>query len=55
MGAEDQHGEEADDRGPPPRLMGPVFWAALAFALVCIALGAAVALWGARVFPPLAR
>jgi type IV secretory pathway TrbD component len=51
MGVEDQD----DERRPPPRLMGAPFWIALAVGLACVALGAAVALWGARVFPPLAH
>ena len=40
-------GEKDDDR-PPPRLMGPWFWNALAFGLVCVIAGLALATLGPR-------
>ena len=37
---------------PPPKpMMGWPFWLALAFGLACVAAGAAVAVWGSRLFP----
>ena len=33
----------SDEDRPPPRLMGPGFWIALAFGLICILAG--LALW----------
>jgi hypothetical protein len=34
-----------------PRLMGPGFWAMIAFAVLCIVAGAAIATFGANLFP----
>jgi hypothetical protein len=34
-----------------PRLMGPGFWAMIAFAVLCVIAGAAVATFGANLFP----
>lgn len=45
--------EETPDRDPPPRpLMGPVFWALMALSAVCVAAGAAVALFGPQLLGP---
>lgn len=34
-----------------PRLMGPGFWIMIGFAVLCVAAGATIALFGARLFP----
>jgi uroporphyrinogen-III synthase len=36
---------------PRRKMLGPAFWVALTFGLACIALGAAVAIWGPDLFP----
>jgi len=41
---------EAADR--PRRLLGPAFWALIAFGFVCIAIGAVIGVYGAKLFPP---
>ena len=38
---------DGDDR-PPPRLMGPGFWIALALGLICVLAGLALATFGPR-------
>lgn len=47
--------DEPADLAPRPerprRLLGPAFWALIAFGLVCIALGALIGVYGARLFP----
>jgi hypothetical protein len=37
--------------GRPRRMLGPAFWAMIAFGFVCIAIGAVIGLYGARLFP----
>ena len=38
-----------------PRLMGPGFWAKIALAVICVAAGAGIATFGARLFPAPAK
>jgi hypothetical protein len=38
-----------------PRLMGPGFWAMIALAVICVAAGAGIATFGARLFPATAK
>jgi hypothetical protein len=38
-----------------PRLMGPGFWAMIALAVICVAAGAGIATFGARLFPAPAK
>jgi hypothetical protein len=45
----DPRGAQTPER--PRRLLGPAFWAMIAFGFVCIAIGAAIGLYGARLFP----
>ena len=40
------------DDGPPPKLMGVAFWLMIAFGLLCIAAGWAVARLGPTLLPP---
>lgn len=39
------------DQERPKRLLGPAFWAMIAFGLVCIAVGAVIGVYGAKLFP----
>jgi hypothetical protein len=43
------------DDSPPPRLFGVAFWAAMVFAILCIAAGYAFARYGPRLFPAAAH
>jgi len=37
---------DEDEPGPPPRMCGPVYWTAIAFAVLCILGGLAIARFG---------
>ncbi|MEO6339408.1 MAG: mitofilin family membrane protein [Caulobacteraceae bacterium] len=51
MTVADEPAELAPRPERPRRLLGPAFWALIAFGLVCIVLGAVIGVYGARLFP----